>query len=257
MKDYGHRYGRRPHVRPIGYRDLSFFEFFGPPSAPGPFDPLNGANPFQMLGNGPDPTLTANNGKPVGDCGFVMTVNADAVTALALGEAWTMPSSNVVVNNYLAYNHGQDIGVQNSQLLPYWHQAGLWGSKIQGYGSVNFRDFDEAMAYCYAYLGLCTGIVVTEAMEEQTARGEPWDITGTPADDNVLGGHDVYVFALDDDGMVELGTWGQRQKATKRWWKVYVEECDAVVTNALVQAKGDGLGCDVQKLDRYLNGVAA
>lgn len=255
MKDYGHRYGRRPHSRPIGYRDLSFFETSSPPSAPRQFDPLKGASPFQMLGNGPDSSLTANNGNPVGDCGFVMTVNADVVTSAALAETFDMPSSNIVVNNYLAYNHGQDIGVQNSQLLPYWHRTGLWGSKIEGYGGVDFRNFDEAMAYCHAYLGLCTGIVVTEAMEEQTQADEPWDLTGTPMDDNVLGGHDVLAFALDNEDMVELATWGQRQKATRRWWNYYVEECDVVVTSALVEAKGDGLGLDVAKLNSYLHAM--
>lgn len=255
-----YRYGRRAAVRPVGYKAIACSMPSEPPSAPDSFDPLSGVNPFKMLGNGPDPTLSVNGGNPVGDCGPVMTVNANVVTTFATGRwygtnpAFVMPSANEVVTTYLAYDHGEDIGVQNSQLLPYWKTTGLWGNKIQGYGSVNFHDFDEAMAYAYAFYGVCTGIAVSEAMEEATANGDPWDYRGSSADDNILGGHDVYVFGKNGDLGI-LATWGQRQEFTQRWWKHYVEECDAVVTAELVAAK-PGL-VDVAKLDHYLNGVAA
>lgn len=253
LECFGHLYGRVPSQHPVGYRPMSTFTA-EPVEAPADFDPLKGATPFHMDGNGPDPTLTVNGGKPAGDCGFAMTVNTDVVTAAATGEAFGAPTSNVIVTDYLKYNHGKDIGVQNSQLLPYWRTTGLWGSKIHGYGSVNVHDFDEAMAYAHAFFGVCTGIAVSESMEEATQRGEPWDYTGSATDDNILGGHDVFVFGRKS-GLGILATWGQRQLFTPRWWKHFVEECDAVVTNQLVTAK-PGL-VDVPKLETYLNGIAA
>ena len=244
-------------MRPVGYKPLAASLTAVPSDAPAVFDPLNGANPFHMLGNGPDPTLSVHGGQPVGDCGFVMTVNANVVTAAGLDLPFAIPSSNTVVSNYLAYNGGQDVGVVNSSLIPYWHNVGLWGSTIQGYGSVDFRDFEEAMAYCHAFLGLCTGIAVTEAMERATQNGEPWDFTGSAADQNVLGGHDVFVFGRDEQGLGILATWGQRQLFTQRWWENLVEECDAVVTAEIVAAKGDGLNLDLGQLDSYLNNIAS
>lgn len=251
---YGYRYGRRPAVHPVGYKAIGASMTAEPSDAPANFDPLDGANPFHMLGNGPDPTLTVNGGNPVGDCGFVMTVNSNVVTSAAVAGDFEQPTANECVTDYLRYDHGQDQGVQNSELLPYWHRIGLWGSKIQGYGSVNYHDLDEAMAYCHAFYGICTGIAVSESMEDATQAGEPWDYTGSPADDNILGGHDVYVFGRQD-GYGVLATWGQRQLFTPRWWEHFVEECDAVVTNELVVAK-PGL-VDVRRLDGYLNGIAA
>jgi hypothetical protein len=257
VSKYGYCYGRRPAVHPVGYRPLSAFETTAPAEAPPTFDPLKGASPFHMLGNGPDPTLTVNNGNPAGCCGFVMTVNANVVTAAATGEPFTQPTSNVCVTDYIRYDHGQDVGVSNAELLPYWRKFGLWGNKIAGYGSVNFRDFDEAMAYAYAYNGICTGIAVSEAMEEATQAARPWDFTGSAADDNILGGHDVFVFGRESTDLGVLATWGQRQKFTVAWWKHFVEECDAVVTAEQVKRGGDALGVDVQKLESYLDGIAS
>lgn len=252
MSRYGYRYGRQAAQRPVGYRDLAFYLSQGLPQAANQFDPLNGASPFRMLGNGPDPSLTVNGGQPAGDCGFVMTVNANIVTAAALGEAFAVPSSDEVVTDYLRYDRGQDVGVANAQLLPFWRKVGLWGNRIKGSGGVNFRDFDEAMAYNQAFLGLCTGIFVSEADEDATANGEPWDYTGSAANQNILGGHDVYVFGRADADTVILGTWGQRQLATRRWWAQQVEECDAVVTAELAQKGADTLGLDVESLEADL-----
>lgn len=253
LSTYGHLYGRVPSQWPVGYRSIDTVTA-EPPEAPADFDPLDGATPFKMDGNGPDPTLTVNGGTPVGDCGFCMTVSANLVTSGAVKVPFKDPSANTVVTDYLKYDKGQDIGVQNSQLLPYWRKTGLWGSKIAGYGSVNFHDFDEAMAYAHAFYGVCLGIAVSEAMEIATQNGEPWDYTGSAQDDNILGGHDVYVFGRKS-GLGILATWGQRQLFTERWWKHYAEECDAVVTNELVKAKPSLV--DVSKLDTYLNGIAA
>ena len=213
------------------------------------FDPLKGANPFEMLGNGPDPTLTVNSGQAVGDCGFVMSVNANIVTSYLTGEPFITPSSNEVVTAYLTYNNGQDIGVENAKLFPYWRSHGLWGNKILGYGQVNHFDFDEAMNYAYAFGGLCTGIVVTSDMENATLRHEPWERSTRY---QILGGHDVFVFGRMDKDTGVLATWGQRQLFTRGWWETHVQEADAIITYELGEKKGDTLGIDLPKLQAMI-----
>ena len=236
---------------------MSSFLAAEPADAPNTYDKTHGANGFHMLGNGPDPTLTVNGGNPVGDCGFAMTVNNCYVDAAETGEPFTMPSSNEVVTDYLRYDHGQDVGVVNSQLFQYWRTVGLpWGGKLVGSAGVTSADWDASWAYMYAFGGGCTAITVTETMEDQTNAGEPWDITGKPSDDNVLGGHDVYVFARQSADMGILATWGQRQLFTQRWWLKYVQELDVTITNKQVERNGDGYGVDLAKLEAYMASLA-
>jgi len=256
VSNYGYCFGVQAHVRPIGYRQMASFMESTPPDAPLAYDKTQGANDFQMLGNGPDPTLTVHNGRPLGDCGFVMTVNNAYVDSCETREPFVMPSSNEVATDYLRYNRGRDVGVINTQLFHYWRTVGLpWGGKLLGSAGLNFNDWDESWAYLYAFGGGCLAITVTESMEEQTAHGEPWDITGTPADHNVLGAHDVFVFARADAETGVLATWGQRQLFTKRWWQIHVQELDVTMTQEQAARHGNGYGVALDKLAAYMDGL--
>lgn len=257
--------GRGPAVRPVGYRPMSAYMTAAPPDAPAaPFDLTDGLSGWQMLGNGPDPTLTGPEAKyaatGVGDCGIVMTVNqtyADnwlTKRAASDGGHWEYPSADTAVGWYFFYDKGQDVGVVNSQLFAYWRTHPLpWANKLVGNGGINYQDWDEAYAYVCAFNGAALGITVTQTMMDQTNAGEPWDLTGSPDDDDILGGHDVYVLPSQPEaGMGEVVTWGMRQQFTQRWWLSEVEECDALLTAAQVAAKGNGLGVDLDKLDAYM-----
>ena len=252
ISKYGYRYGLVPSAHPLGYRDMSFFMTAAPSDAPDIYDKTNGANGFTMLGNGPDPTLTVNGGNPCGDCGFVMTANIEYVDSCETEEPFTMPTSDVLVTDYLRYNHGQDIGVQNPQLFAYWHKIGLpWGSKLVGSGGVNYRDWDESWAYLYVFGSGALQVLVSESMEDATQAGEPWDYTGSYADENILGGHDVCVFARQDASTGILATWGQRQLFTRAWWEHQVQGLDVLLTDKQVARGSDGYGVDIAKLKQY------
>lgn len=261
VSKYGYRYGLVPAAHPLGYRDMSFFMTAAPSDAPATYDKTNNANGFKMLGNGPDPSLHVNDGQPVGDCGFVMTVNIEYVDACETKQPFKMPISDVVVTDYLRYNHGRDIGVQNPSLFAYWETVGLpWGSKLVGSGGVNYRDWDESWAYVYAFGSGALQVLVSESMEDATQNGEPWDYTGSSADLNILGGHDVCVFARKDATTGVLATWGQRQLFTQAWWEHQVQGLDVLLTDKQVKRGGDGYGVNLAKLKAYqasLNKAAA
>jgi hypothetical protein len=244
--------GRRAAVHPIGYRPITHYGALL--DAPPVFDRTNGFNGFRVLGNGPDPTLTVNHGKPVGDCAFVGTENVTVVDQIECGEPPTFPTSDLVVSTYLTYDHGQDKGANLSELLAYWHNHGLpWAGKNCGYASANFRDIDEFWAAVYAFGCGYIGILVTEAMQQQTAAGEPWDITGTDMDERVVGGHCVVPIARTSaEGDGEVATWGMRQPFTARWFKTFVEEAHVVVTPAQKARGGNGAGIDFEHLERDL-----
>lgn len=248
-------YGRQPAIHPVGYRLIGHY-VPGIPDAPATFDHTNGFSGFKMLGNGPDSTLTANGGRPVGDCGFVGSVNVDLIDSIEAHEPFQIPSSDEVVTDYLAYNHGQDRGVALIELLAYWQQIGLWDSKIAGYAAVNFRDTDELWAACNAFGCLYVGIAVPATAQQQFQAGEPWDLTGTDADYEIEGGHCVVIVSRDSDGG-ELVTWGRRQRFTDRWARTYLEEAHVVLTASQVARNGDGYGIDLTQLQADLAKLAA
>ncbi len=243
-------YGRKAATHPVGYQLIDNFVASIPP-APAAFDHTKGFDGFAMLGNGPDPTLSVNGGHPVGDCAFVGTVNIDVVDAVETGEKVVLPDANTVVSQYLRYDQGQDEGANLTELLAYWHTTGLWGSKITGYGAVNFRDLESTWTYCNAFGALYIGIAVPAAMETQVANGQSLDLTGTPADTEILGGHCVVVISRHEGGG-EIVTWGQRVPFTDRWLQTYMEEAHVVITQAQIDRNGDGYGIAVPQLQASL-----
>lgn len=248
--------GRQAATHPVGYKLIDRY-VSSIPAAPATFDHTNGFNAFRMLGNGPDPSLTVNDGNPVGDCAWVGTANVTIVDQVETKETLTFPTSDELVGDYLKYNHGQDVGANLSELLAYWTKVGLpWAGKLAGYAGLNFRDWDSFWAGVNAFGNGYIGIVVTETMMNQTQAGEPWDVTGLESDNNVLGGHCVVAFAKDGD-LGTVATWGQRQQFTQAWFEACMEEAHVCLTPAQVKRGGDGYGVDLAHLRADLKALAA
>lgn len=247
-----YKLGRSNAIHPVGYKTIySYVDSL--PEAPPVFDHTNGFDQFTMLGNGPDPTLTVNGGQPVGDCAFVGTVNVNIIDSICTNSTFTAPSANEVVTEYLKYDHGQDQGANLNQLLAYWHSVGLpWSSQLPGYASLPIQDLDAFWSGVNAFSTGYIGIVVTQTMMTQTQNGEPWDLTGLPSDDQILGGHCVDVIARNTDGG-EVVTWGQRQLFTTRWLQANLEEAHVLLTEEQIVKAGDGYGLDLEKLQAALS----
>ena len=250
----GFKFGRLPATHPVGYRTLDHY-VAALPEAPAVFDHTNGFDGFDMLGNGPDPSLTVNGGNPVGDCAFVGTVNVELIDSVETHRAFTMPSSDEVVTDYLRYDHGQDQGANLAELLAFWHRLGLpWTGKLPGYAGLSHQDWAQFWAGVNAFGNGYIGIVVTQTMMDQTQAQEPWDLTGSPSDDEVLGGHCVVPFARNGD-LGTVATWGMRQQFTERWFLKNCEEAHVALTPAQVAAKGNGYGLDLEKLQADLKAL--
>lgn len=254
MTDFPYRLGRQPATHPVGYRSI-FHYAPSLPDAPAEFDHTGGFDGFHMLGNGPDPSLHVHGAQPVGDCAFVGTANVTAVDQIETHGAPHFPTSDELVSAYLAYDHGKDVGANLTELLAVWHRLGLsWAGKAAGYGSVPVHDTDAFWAAVNAFGCGYIGVVMTEAMQQATQAGEPWDFTGSAADYQVEGGHCVVVISRMTGGG-EVATWGMRQKFTDAWLRACVEEAHVVVTPAQLTAKGDGYGLDIDRLDAALRSM--
>lgn len=248
--------GRLSSAWPVG---LPFIHHYFPghrlPAAPATFDLTGGFTRWGMLGNGPDPTLTVNGGNPVGDCAFAGFAHLLMLFATATGLTVPGFTSDEVVTEYLRYNHGRDQGANLLSLLSFAEKVGLLGSKVLGFAQLPLSDPETRWNGVYLFKGGYTGIAEPAPADGQFAGGRPWDLTGTAADRQIVGGHCVIDCARLNGGGVDI-TWGADQAFTDRWDRVYRQEVVVVVTgeNAELAAKG---GMDVDAWLADLKRIAA
>ena len=101
-----HKLGKLAATRPHGLRDLVAYSNGPLPTPPASVD-VPYVPEWGMAGNGPDPSLTVNGGKPVGDCviaGAAHTIMASNVEVQRLD---AVPSSDAVVEQYFAITGGR------------------------------------------------------------------------------------------------------------------------------------------------------
>ena len=120
--------GRLP-VKPEGERFALGYvhEYLGQslPAPQYPVDVSGGITAWGMDGN-----------DRYGDCGFAGREHYKMAKAAAGNENETFESADALVAEYLAYDHGQDVGVNLADVLLYWFQTG----KILAFAPVDHTD---------------------------------------------------------------------------------------------------------------------
>ena len=219
------RLGRLAARRPVGLADLAAYLNDPLPAAP-PSVKAPTCN-WGMLGN-----------DQYGDCTLAGAVHLRMANSLEYKESnETWPTTDQVVSTYLTLTHGQDAGLVEADVLHTWHTAGLFGNRIDGYAPLDHRDEDELRSCVATFGGAYLGIAVPATAQTQFGDGQPWDLTGYPADRQIVGGHCVPACGYDSDYLYVV-TWGKVQKVTWRWLAVYLEEGWAVGTSELFAAAG-------------------
>src|SRR5262249_19303239 len=137
-----------------------------------PIDVSGGIVDWQMLGNGPDPTLTVNGGNPVGDCTFAGRQHLRMAKAAVAGESETWETTDQLVTEYLDYDHGQDQGANIADLLLYWYNAGT----IKAFAPVDHTDTASCDAIMAAFSGLYVGVQLTDDADALFEKGEAWTV---------------------------------------------------------------------------------
>jgi hypothetical protein len=215
--------GRLPAKRPDGLHMFAYYQANPLPKAPATLGTPNVPN-WYMLGN-----------DKYGDCTFAGAYHAKMAVAQIDGIKESLLSDQEVVDAYLAYTKGADQGAVEADLLAHWKSEGLFGSKIAAYAPSDHHDFDEIKSIVNTF-GFCyIGILVPAPCMEQFQNHEPWDLTGTPADEQIEGGHCVIIVGYDEE-VFYVVTWGEIQAVTKRWLKTYLEETWAIITPEAVEA---------------------
>lgn len=240
MRTSGHR-GRLPVKPPAERFPIQYLSSYlrAPLPAPAyPVDVSSGITAWGMLGNGPDPTcITRPDG--VGDCTFAGRQHTKMAKAAAGGETEQWETSDQLVAEYLAYDHGQDQGANIADLLLSWYQAGT----ILAFAPVDHSEptaVDTAMA---AFHGAYVGVNLTDDADSLFGQGEPWTTAdgqqAEPSD-----GHCIVKVAADGSQLDTWVTWGALQKSTLPWTAACLDEAWVIIT----QEDADAANLDVTAL---------
>jgi hypothetical protein len=219
--------GRLP-VKPPGERfKIQYLSSYlkAPLPAPAyPIDVSGGITDWQMLGNGPDPTLTVHGGQPVGDCTFAGRQHLRMAKAAAGQETETWETTDALVTEYLAYDHGKDEGANIADLLLFWYKAG----KIKAFAPVDHTDPAACDSTMTAFHGLYVGVNLTDDADSLFQNGQPWTVaSGEKPDPN--DGHCIVKVKADGQQLDTWVTWGALQESTQAWTAACLDEAWAVV----------------------------
>ena len=189
------------------------------PTAPAKWTGPNDAGfDYGMLGN-----------DEVGDCTFAGFVHLVQAICLLLGVTPPQPTDQAVVQAYFLFTHGQDTGAVEADVLHALYATGILGIKLAGY-AMGTQTLDELWQIVATFGAGYLGVMIPAPAQGQFQAGEPWDLTGTSADNQIEGGHCVDGIAFDQDAeMATVLTWGQRQLVTFRWLDAYLDEKWAVI----------------------------
>ena len=233
--------GKLDPKRPSGLHMLAFYQSNPLPPAPESVVVPSVPN-WGMLGN-----------DKYGDCTFAGIVHARMANAAFLGITESFPADSEVEQAYLNYTNGQDAGAVEADLLKFWQSNGLFGTKLAAFAPTDHADLDELRSVIASYGLVYIGVKLPVTFQDQFIQNQPWDLTGTPADNQIEGGHCIILVGYDKDH-VQCITWGKVQQITWRWLQSYMEESWALITPEIVE-KGqygnirlDELTADLGKL---------
>lgn len=214
--------GKLAPVIPSGLNMLASYLTSPLPDAPETVAVPNVAN-WDMLGN-----------DKYGDCTFAGMVHAFMATASEESEAESFPDTGQTVTAYLIYTNGQDAGAVESDLLQAWKSKSILNRQLLGYAPVPVSNLDEIKQVIHTF-GVCyIGIKVPAACETQFQQHQPWSITNTPADDQILGGHCIILVGYDSQYFYAV-TWGTVQQVEYNWLTQYMDEAWAIITPEVSQ----------------------
>lgn len=197
-------------------------------------DSTHGFTAWGMLGNGPDPTLTINDGNPVGDCFFAAVCHILMLKALIQNDSgqWIidpklvtqiLPTADRWVGLYLGYQNGlppgqtattgPDNGTEPVAGFQWLMKAGI----IKRWGVVDLAHLDEANVDHAAVLLACA---LDEDAEQEFENHQPWlERTHDP----IEGGHAIGRAGFTTLYGLEL-TWGADEQAAHAWEKKHVQQ---------------------------------
>jgi hypothetical protein len=249
-------------------RDLMFAQYRTAealPSHPKNFghEKLVGANAWQMLGNGPDNTVSKGF-QGAGDCVWaggdhetmLWTTEAGATAkfsgATAIADYSAVTHYNPKASPDANGNNPTDNGTNVRDALKYRQKTGLIDSagkrhKIGAYVSIELGNMDELLEALYLFGVVGIGIKFPDSAMDQFNAGKPWSVVAGPPPE---GGH--YIPLVASRTNLECVTWGRIQQMTPQFFKKYCDEAWAILSPDMLVAGKSLEGFDLAQLQADL-----
>lgn len=172
------------------------------------------------------PTFPMYDNDSLGDCTCAAVGHQLQVWTSNHGSIWT-PTTKEVTDLYWETGSG-DTGRVETDVLNYWHNNGFGsrGDKLFGYVEVNPLNITEVKQAIWLFGGLYIGIALPLTAQQQSF----WKVVPGPGSEpGSWGGHAVNVTAYCSSYVV-VATWGMRMRMSWAFWKKYVDEAYALLS---------------------------
>jgi hypothetical protein len=250
-----HKLGKKPAT--YDKRDLQFAHYrtaAALPPHPKQFghEKLVGANAWQMLGNGPDNTVSPGF-QGAGDCVFAGGDHESMLWTLEGGTAATFTGANAIadysaVTGYNPKKPKSDQGTDVRQALKYRQNTGLIDAankrhKIGAYLALEPGNVDHLLEALYLFGIIGIGIQFPASAMDQFDAGKPWSVV---AETQIDGGHYVPLVAKRDN--FDCVTWGRLQQMTAQFYTKYCDEAWAILSPEMLKSGKSPEGFDLAQL---------
>lgn len=168
------------------------------------------------------------------------------------GDLFTPTDAEVIsaysaVSGYNPSTGANDNGAACIDVLNYWRKTGVGGRTINSYAQVAVSNLHEVQASIYlfgfAYIGL--GLPIS-AQNQPKVWSLPPSLAGNGAPGS-WGGHCVIITGWDTTGL-DVITWGEQIRMTWGFWKAYVEEAYAIISNDFLKAGKSPAGLNLAQM---------
>jgi hypothetical protein len=257
-----HKLGKKPAT--YDKRDLQFAHYrTTAPLPPHPkqfgHEKLVAASAWQMLGNGPDNTVSQGF-QGAGDCVFAGGDHETMLWTLEGGAPAQFTGANAIsdysaVTGYNPKNPKSDQGTDVRQALKYRRSTGLIDAagkrhKIGAYLALEPGNTDHLLEALYLFGVVGIGIQFPDSAMDQFNAGKPWSVVQGA---RIEGGH--YVPLVAKRSNLECVTWGRIQPMTSQFYAKYCDEAWAILSPEMLKSGKSLEGFDLGQLQTDLNAL--
>jgi hypothetical protein len=223
------------------------------------------ADGWQMLGNGPDETVSAGFGG-AGDCVWAGADHETMLWTLAAGANAARFSGANAIADYAAVTgydptnrtdpNPTDNGTNVRDALKYRQKTGVVDASgkrytIGAYLALELGNFDQLYEAMYLFGVVGVGFRFPASAMQQFDAGQPWSVVPGP---DPRDGH--YVPMVAKRVNLECVSWGRIQQMTPSFYTKYVDEAWAILSPDLLNAGGKSPeGFDLAQLQADLNAL--